>query len=285
MKTLQYFLITAALFLGTAGFAQDTIYYRSGEVKLGKVVEIGLDEIKYHNPGMETPVMTVDKNDLRKVVMSDGTILRFEEDPLDLAPTAKGLKKTRAIKLEFFAPLTNDFAFCFEHLIKKGMSMEYKLGIVGVGVGADPEEASGLWVKTGIKFFNSPEYYKRGMKRSHPLRGGYIKPEIILSRFTVRETYYSNSGGWFSSTPQIKYTKNVDYTSYAVNLVFGKQSVLAEAMTLDYYIGFGYGGVDGEEDADPLFDFSNRTYFYSHSFMGENFPMSVTCGVTLGVLF
>ena len=285
MKTLQYFLITAFFLLGTASLAQDTIYYRSGEVKLGKVVEIGLDDIKYHNPGQETPVMTVDKNDLRKVVMSDGTILRFEEDPLDLAPTAKGLKKTRAIKIEFFAPLTNDFAFCFEHLIKKGMSLEYKLGIVGVGVGADDETASGLWVKTGIKFFNSPEYYKRGMKRSHPLRGGYIKPEIIFSRFSVREIYYSNFSGWFSPTPQIKYTKNVDYTSYAVNLVFGKQSVLGETVTLDYYLGFGYGGVHGEEDLDPNFDFFDRTYFYSHSFLGEDFPLSISGGVTLGILF
>lgn len=272
------------MLLGSASFAQDTIYYRSGEVKLGKVVEIGLDDIKYHNPGQETPVMTVDKNDLRKVVMSDGTMLRFEEDPLDLAPTAKGIKKTRAIKIEFFAPLTNDFAFCFEHLIKKGMSMEYKLGIIGAGVGTDREDASGLWVKTGIKFFNSPEYYKRGMKRSHPLRGGYIKPEIIVSRFSARETYYQVSGGLFGfSSPA--YTKSNDYTSFAVNICFGKQSVLGEAMTLDYYIGFGYGTATGSEDSNSLYEYDRRTYYYSHTFMGPDFPMSVSGGMTLGVLF
>jgi hypothetical protein len=284
MKTIRFFLFIIAILTGSAAFAQDTLYFRSGEVKLGKIVEIGLDDIKYHNPGQETPVITIEKKELRKMIFADGTIVRFEDDQLDLAPTAKGIKKTHAVKIEFFAPLTNDFAFCFEHLVKRGISMEYKLGIVGVGVAKEREDASGIWVKTGIKFFNSPEFYKRGLKRSHPLRGGYIKPEIIFSRFSVRETYYTSTGGWISWN-QAAFTKKNEYTSYAVNICFGKQSVLSEVMTLDYYVGFGYGGATGGDEVNSMYDYDQRSYFYSHSFMGPDFPMSISAGMTLGVLF
>ncbi|MDZ7613836.1 MAG: hypothetical protein U5K51_09125 [Flavobacteriaceae bacterium] len=49
----------------------------------------------------------------------------------------------------------------------------------------DPQiDASGVFFKFGYKLIRTPDYYLKGMKYAHILKGSYIKPEIALSSFS-----------------------------------------------------------------------------------------------------
>src|SRR5258707_674280 len=112
--------------------AQDTIYKRNKTVIIGKISEIGLDEIKYKPAGMENgPVMAIDKNDIWKIIFSNGvtqTFFPMMEDPAHYADNHKN-----AIKIDFLAPMLYKTVFAYERSLKPGMSVETTLGIIGLG--------------------------------------------------------------------------------------------------------------------------------------------------------
>lgn len=310
---MKKLLIFALFLLSTMfAFAQDTLVYKNGEQRIVKILEVGIDEVKYRSFYTENaPVNVVLKTDIKKILYADGTAVVMEVDPLDLTPTAEGIKKTKAIKIEFFSPLTNDLAFAFEHLVKKGIAIEYKIGIIGVGFSQNNnndnysgyynysetvEKASGLFIKAGVKFMNSPDYYQRGLKRTHPLRGGYIKPEIIFNKFdintkittTTNSTSYGPAPTYTPIYSQNTQTENykATFTNFAVNIIFGKQRILSEIMALDYYIGIGYGGQsqNGKVGPNSIDDNNFRPYSFSHLYLGQDFPMIISGGLTLGIL-
>ena len=120
------------------------------------------------------------------------------------------------------------------------------------------------------------DYVVRGMEYAHGMRGRYIKPEIIFSSFSDD---YNNSTG---NTTFARTT----YTNYAINLVFGKQSILGKVITLDYYVGIGYGWQNTSDKNNSQYDYLiYNPYVYSHVFFGRNFPMILTGGLTVGYLF
>ena len=156
-------------------------------------------------------------------------------DPQKSDPDMKPFK-TRALKVEFFSPLTGNLTFGYEHYVAKGTSWEAKLGIIGAG--RNLENQGGAFVKIGPKFKLSPDYVVDGLRSSHPLRGAYIKPELVVHYFSEDDTY--NMFG-----ESIK----SNYGGLSILINYGKQFVLGEKITLDCSIGAGYGfGNDEYED-------------------------------------
>lgn len=262
--------------------AQDTLQFRNGDRKTVKVVEIGIDELLYAVWGLEqSPIIAVEKRDVRRIVFSNGETIEFNEDPLALETIQQqAAGKNRAIKFDFFAPLFNKFVFGYEHMLKPGTNLEHKIGFIGVGTNTSMPRASGAFVKTGIKLWSGKDYYHRGMRMSHPLRGSYVRPELIIGYFKQQEEIDN------FPAPTQKITTN--YTNVAVNICFGKQILLGDWMTLDYYVGVGYGWQSGDADQpDPYGNDSAEyeSYAYSHLLGSRDFPIAFSTGMMLGVLF
>lgn len=273
---------------GSAAFSQDTLYYRNGSTQIVKITEVGIDEVKFRDyKNQDAPTFNIEKNELKRIGFADGSSFKFNEDPLDLKPSQEHAKKTHAVKFEFFSPLADNITVGFEHLVKKGVSFEYKAGFIGAGFSRnDNEKLSGMLVKFGVKFMNSPEYYSKGMKRTHPLRGGYIKPEIIFNKYKSQTK--TDNFPYFNPLTVTEY----DVTNYAVNIVFGKQKILGEMAVLDYYIGVGYGGqqiektvVQNNSNLPFTDDTDSFSGVYSHTFGGKQFPFVISGGLTLGIIF
>jgi hypothetical protein len=284
MKLKTPLLLFILMIAGSGAFSQDTLFYRNGSSQVVKVMEVGTDEVKYRDwKSPYAPQFSVPKDDIKRIAFLDGNQLRFEEDMLSVAPNYEAAKKTHAIKVNFLSPLFNHLCFGYEGLVKKGMSTEFKLGIIGVGndnVEEQYSNTSGAYFKAGVKFINAPNYVVKGMKRTHPLRGGYIKPELIYSVF--EKTVMTSSGSW--NAPQQFETGT--FHNYAFNIVFGKQWIMGDIVTLDFGFGIGYGGQSTTVDYKDL---DGELYFeeqaYSHVFTGPNFPLVLNSALTIGVLF
>jgi len=282
MKHCIYFLLFFLIGATIDATAQDTLYYKNGSKQIVKVIEVGLDDLKYRDfLNIDAPIFMVSKSEIYRVVFADGNKLFFEEDPLSLEPSAESLKKTNAIKFEFLSPLAGALAFGMENMIKKGVSLETKIGIIGAGF--DPQEINpgGAYLKAGVKFMSSPDYYVRGMKRTHQLRGGYIKPEIIFSKYAIDR----QANMPFAPSQVVR----VDYTNFAFNLVFGKQRILGEIMTFDWYVGVGYGtqtnNFNSQTHSTTDEDESWFAKAYSHTYGGPRSPITISGGLTFGFLF
>ena len=282
---MKYILSTVLLLLvAVMAKAQDTLMMKSGEQRTVKITEIGLDEIKYTVWGLESsPVVVVAKKEVDRIVFSNGEQMRIQSDPLSVENMmSRAAEKTRALKFEFFSPLGNKLTFGFEHMIRPGFNLEHKVGAIGVGFQTYRQPAGGLFVKSGVKFWSGKDYYVRGMRMSHPLRGGYVKPEVIFSQFWEKH----ESTNYLSGITQ---TRKINYTNLGLMINFGKQWLLADIMTLDLYFGVGYGyqSSDAPEDLsgtdDSFWDWQPEAY--SHVYLGREFPMIFSSGMTLGVLF
>lgn len=186
------------------------------------------------------------------------TSLAQDMDPQKNNPDMQSVK-TRALKVEFFSPLTGNLTVGYESYVSKGMSWESKLGIIGAGRNIDNQ--GGVFVKVGPKFKLTPDYIVDGMRSSHPLRGAYIRPELVMSYFTTEDTY-----DLFDNNKE-------KHGSISLLINYGKQFVLGEKITIDWSIGLGYGFYGDDEG-----------YHYGLAAGGGDSPFAVSSGFTIGIL-
>ena len=113
------FLTLIAFFLFSAfqASAQDTIYKRTKEIIKAKIIEIGLDEIKYKMPGDEKgATIVIAKDQIWKIIFASGVtqVLQPEMDN----PENYSSQRKNAIKIDFIAPMLRHFTFVYEHSLK-----------------------------------------------------------------------------------------------------------------------------------------------------------------------
>ncbi len=265
MKTLLKLLFISAVLTGSFSIlqAQDTIIKRDNERIVCKVKEISTDEIKYllMNNGNEI-LLGIDKNDVSKVVLSNGTIMNFSNSMY--GPENYKDQRKNCVKVRLFSPLYGFTEISYERSLKPGSSLELSAGIIGLGrhIDADP---NGMSFKLGYKFIQNPDFYVKGMRYAHILKGFYLRPEIAVS------FYRENDMG-------IIFNQNYGrYDNYAVAVLFniGKQWIFNNILALDLYFGLGYG-------------YSNSDRFnvqYGFTTISKDFPMAFSSGFRLGILF
>lgn len=280
---MRSLLVVFLLLISCHLFGQDTLKTNKGDLVV-KVIEVGLDEIKYHVWNLDqSPVIVIEKRDVKEIVFSNGQRMIIESDRMRIENIHHAaMDKNSVLKIEFLGPLNNDLTIGYERVIRPGFNLEGKIGIIGIGVDENNENASGAFLKFGPKLWSGKDYYVRGMRMSHPLRGTYIRPEFIFSRFDIDRTIYS-----FLNPDPI--TKRYSYTNFALNICFGKQVLFSNVISIDWYLGIGYGlQLSDAPEADTVYlgweDASFIPYAYSHLFMGRNFPMTLSGGLTVGVI-
>ncbi len=266
-----YLLILIVNILSLTGFAQDKIIKTDKDTIQCQIKEIGDDEIKYiRNDFRGDIIFGIDKNKVSRIIFSDGKELTFTNSMYD--PAQYERQNKNALKIGFLSPLFGATSFSFEHSLKPGSSLEATLGIIGLGTDIGGDNARGLYLKFGYKFIKSPDFYLKGMRYAHILKGAYIRPEISFSDYKINpylDFYYNESQSGSIS-------RENHNTMFAVMINFGKQWVMQDRFLIDWFTGFGYG-----------FGHSNDSEPFHYAFTGgvPEFPLAITSGLRIGVLF
>lgn len=269
--------IVAILFftLCLSNFAksQDLIYKKNKEVLVVKIIEVGIDEIKYKDFSKQDGMtLVIAKAEVYKVKYENGKEQMFLLDDME-NPNNYANNKRNAIKADFLAPMFGQFTMGYERSLNPGSSIELQLSIIGAGVQNNTDfSASGAFIRVGYKFIKSPDFYLRGMRYSHILKGSYIRPEFTIGQCS--ETYPSND--YFLSVKTVK-TRDVTFGAFMINL--GKQWVFNDNYLVDYFVGLGYGFSTKHQDDDAYI-------FNNHAMIGpfSRNPISYTVGLKIGKL-
>lgn len=251
----------------------DTLFLHSGRQLVVHVIELGLDDIKYHLPGDDLRV-SIERSEVALLKMADGRQFRTQAPELNAELSHAALRRTQAIKFHFLSPAFNHITFGYERMIKPWTNLELTAGYIGAGFNTDRPQTSGLLFRAGIKFISRPDMIVRGMRMSHPLHGRYVKPEVAFNSFaeTPGASEYS-----YSDRPS-----TMRYSNATLSLVIGKQRFLGEGALLDTWVGIGYGLRIDEPYQGP---FSSSTHQYTHIYLGQNSPLILSAGLSLGIAF
>ncbi|PKP54140.1 MAG: hypothetical protein CVT92_01010 [Bacteroidetes bacterium HGW-Bacteroidetes-1] len=281
MKKFQLFALMMLLLISGFVSAQDMILKKDDEIIKCKIKEIGLEEIKYILPDHPSDLLfSIDKDRVTKIILENGMEMEFQKAMTD--PANYKDNKKNALKIEFMSPITGNTTFGYERSLKPGRSMEGALGIIGLGLDQNDNNAGGVFVKFGYKFIKDPDFYLRGMRYSHILKGSYIKPELAFGVFgrdyydwRYESSYYDQYGNWIYVEPA---KKRQSIVSGTIQLVLGKQWVFDNVFLVDMYGGIGYGFSAGGDDYEI-------GYHYGYTIAPSEFPVSFSAGLKIGYLF
>jgi hypothetical protein len=281
MKRLALFCLT--LFIVTAILAQDKIYPKKGSVIKAKVIEIGVDEIKYKlfdDP--DGPVHVVEKDRVLKIEYENGRKETYVSNLKD--PELYADQRKNALKINFLSPLFGHTQLSFEHSMRPGRSFEITASLIGLGKSSRlyfynydnqtveyRRSARGLGVGAGYKFIKVPDFITKGIKYSHLLQGFYVKPNFYAGVYGQNVVDEKNS-------QLVIDRQTVFYGSLQIEL--GKQLILGEKVTFDFYFGLGYA-LDNIKDDDEDY-YAN--YHFSVIRGGEGVGLAASGGLRFGIL-
>jgi hypothetical protein len=276
---MKKILLFICAFLFTAHlFAQDKIYKLKGDVIKAKVIEIGVDEIKYKLfDSPDGPIYVVDKSSLNRIEFADGRVEKYKLSFKDPANYEGQL--TKAVKINFLAPLLGYSQFSFEKSISPLKSYELGVGIIGAGKNYQIENfyynaqntsykrnAFGGFLEAGYKFNKLPNFLSKGTRMSHIMQGTYVKPTATLG-------YYSDNALDYKTGNPVLVKRNNVFGAIILN--FGHQWVFGEKFIIDFYYGLGYAFDNVKND-----DYNN---YYSSSIYNHFVIQKAGPGANLGL--
>ncbi len=291
---IKPFVLCIVLCMGfTVLHAQDVLVKKDGEQVKVKVIEIGSEEIRYkYFDAQDGPVVVINKREVKliKLQTSSGlekTIVIGDPaaDPMNISNNAI-LDKTSSLKFNFFSPLNHELAFSYEWMIKPGFNWETGLGIVGPGISElDPYNGRGIYLRTGPKFLlgSSSDIEIQGARYMHPLKGRYFKVEAVL--YSLASDYDADI---LYNYPSFTHANN-SYLGAALELIYGRQFIFGNSITVGYYIGLGYAFESETTNftgGPPISSFTDEDYKrYAFAYGGKDFPIAATAGFNIGYIF
>lgn len=271
MKKLLFAMLATLVTL--ASYAQvDTLYKVTGEIIPCKIKEIGDDQVKYTIPDRSSDIIfSTENSNISKIVLKNGDVM-YVSTAMDNSQNYSDQNK-HAFKVSFLAPVMGYFEAGVERSIKPGRSAEVMMSIVNSKLGNRGDE-TGFNVRAGIKFLKSPDFYMRGMRYSHILKGAYVRPDILISFLNHKPEAFNNDG---SSS------RTIDANTVAIgfNINLGKQIVYNDAFLIDYFIGVGYGFINGDTNKENV----NETRRYGWVQGTGDVPLNFNLGLRVGGLF
>ena len=282
-KILFLFLITLTV---SQLFAQDKIYKLKGTVINAKVIEIGTDEIKYKLfDSPDGPVYVVDKSTLNRIEFADGRVEKYKLSYKD--PQNYEGQLSKAVKINFLAPLLGYSQFSFEKSISPLKSYELGLGIIGAGKNYQIDQyyfngqtqvykrnAFGGFVEAGYKFNKLPNFFNKGVRMTHIMQGSYVKPTATLGFYT------DNALNYKTGNPVLEKRNNV---FGAIILNFGHQWVFGDKFLIDIYYGLGYAFDNVKKDYYNGFFSDNANHFVIQN-AGPGANLGLSGGLRAGLL-
>lgn len=175
--------------------------------------------------------------------------------------------KQRIIKADFLAPMTGNITLGYEHLVKPGFSLHGQIGLPGVGITLGRNGVKGVFGKAGVRFYPGKDFSVQTMRLVHPLRGFYVEPQVIGSSYTLSETFWDSYSGETNTVYEVE-------IAFSAMLNAGYQLIMSDIFSLEAHVGMGYG-VSRE----------GYMYHYSHVDFTNDFPLALSSGFKIGVLF
>ena len=280
MRTL--FLFMASMFLVVATVkAQDKIYRKNGEVLKVKIVEVSSTEIKYRIFGEEDgPIYVLEKDRIQKIVYQNGRVEKPILDIKDPELYADQLKK--AIKVNFFSPLSGYLQLGYEKSTGVGKSYELTMAIIGAGKNQtldfyNPSDIQkrnqfGVAFGAGYKFNKFPDFLFGRTRFTHIMQGAYAKPVFYLGNYGENVVVNKGNG------QQVVERQNVTFGALQIEL--GKQWVFGDRFLLDLYWGFGIGA----DNKNEQYNWNDEAYNYVIQRLGTSPGFAVNAGLKLGWL-
>ncbi len=269
--------------------SQDSLFYTNGNVIVGQVEEIGLDQVRYRTSSAGTSVLiVVDKRDLASIKLQGGQTYKFGTAGMEGPVNADFLSRRNVLSLDVLSPALAHVTVGYEHVLGRRVSFVAKAGYIGLWETErydDTFNSKGGLFSAGVKF-TLPYSAKRipSARDAHPLAGWYLRPELVVSAWTrtrYNYYYYDPYGGSLMTT-----TTN-DYATAAIILSVGRQVILGERFTFDISGGFGYGTQwqDGEGTGTGYNSPGRQEYAFSHAFFGNASPLVVSGSLRFGYIF
>lgn len=270
----------------------DIIIKKDGSSVQVKIIDLGADVVSYklaNNP--DGPNISIKKSEIDVVKIDGQVVYKYAQDPRSISNNAI-LNKNSCLKFYFFSPLNKHLAFGYEWMQKPGFNWEAGIGIVGLGKSLLDDfitrSPSGAFLRFGPKFLlgSSSDIEIEGAKYAHPLKGKYIKIEMILSALKIKSTVDTAYGFLNTNNRKDNYTNK--YQSLSLNVGYGRQFILGNTITIGYYLGVGYSFETKTTDlvkTPQSYFYEDQLARYSHTYFGENFPLMTTCRFTIGYIF
>jgi hypothetical protein len=275
---------------------QDKIYTKLQKNPIeGEVTEISVNEVKYKPLGRPFPVVTIDKQDVIKVVYKNGQVFMIS-NPLQDYTVYQDQHKWN-LKLNLLSPLLGHTQLFLERSKKPGRSIEYELNLIGLGKdqalqndflsGDVKYEARGAGVGIGLKFLRLPDYVNGQVRLRHIMQGSYIKPAISLDVYS-RNFIASRQGGGFVTERK---------TVFAIHphITFGRQWIMDNTVSIELYGLVGYAIDNVRANEKSLVDDTGQfpTYIPNLPFNGfgytrfqkDDFGLTLGLGLRIGFLF
>ncbi len=273
-----------------AGLGPDIITKKDGTELKVKVTDLGSEEVKFKLYGnQEGPTMSLKKTEIKTVKVDGQIVYEYKEDPRSISNSAI-LDKNSDIKFNFFSPLSHHLAFSYEWMNHPGFNWEAGIGVYGIGTSAidnlENRTPSGVFLRFGPKFLlgSSSDIEIEGARYAHPLKGRYFKPELTLSALSI--TYYpASSYNTGAVVPPGGKAFTDKFQSLVLHLIYGRQFIFGNTVTVGYYMGVGYGfesKTSGSTGGN--INYTDDLRRYSFWYFGTNFPMTVTLGFTVGYI-
>ena len=292
MKTKLLLIISILAMFANEAFSQDKMVLRGKrDTVYVKVLEVGTDEIKYKTwPVDESmPMFSEVRDRISVIVFQNGNVMKFSDNEFNNKANYAD-QNPMNIKVDPFSFLTNSPCFAFEKSRKPGQSYEIGLGLIGFGANSsgDYKSASGVFVRAGFKFINTPDYYMKGMRYTHLLKGGYIKPEVVLLAHNYSVTEYKYNYNPSTGSSYTTYDNDYRVSGYSFMLNFGKQWVYSDIFCVDAFVGVGIGQknvtlTNGTANTNSYS--SNVPYFGFSSYSNGEINLTFQSGLKIGILF
>jgi hypothetical protein len=296
MKKLGFLCLFMVLLL--TGYSQSDTLHLKGSKKIPcKITEIGETEIKYKSPdNLDGPVYVVALSKVYKYTLAIGTSVIVTPDELLIENQHNEIMSARSvIKIHPFSFVNNQISMAYEQVIKMGTNLDVEVGYINNSIMPNTSSGNfytstgktapltGFYLKPGVKFLLGQDYSLKGMKYAHPLKGRFLRLDVVFSYMNYQNVASSVGSPTVVQSPNYPYTQTVTATNrnsdinilgYGGMINYGRQFILGNIMTFEYFVGVGVTGQSYSynnsktETTTSVYDPYNSNY-YNYYYYGS----------------
>ena len=236
----------------------DTLYTKAQKKIPCKIVEISETDIRYKIiENIDGPIYVISVAKVYKYTLSNGYTEMLLPDELSVEFQHASIMNSKSVvKVQPFSFVNNQISIAYEQVIKTGMNLDIELGYINNSItettsyygmplytaAGRPAFCTGAYLKPGVKFMIGQDYSLKGMKYAHPLKGRYIKLDLAVSFMNFQNVAYSTANPYSYYTQIYDNVSDVNTVAYGGFVNYGRQFILANILTLEYYVGLGFTG-------------------------------------------
>lgn len=279
----------------------DTIVTTNNKLIVCKVTKVLERDIEYiKDPDPDAIIYVIPRKSVIEIRLGNGKIENMLMKETENVPVVEVIDKKSAIKVNFYSPIYDHLAITGERSLIPGVNIEASIGFINntmfnFGYANNWNVTQGGTVTMGPKLMLDRGICNiDGEKYTHSLKGFYFQPEVILTRYIVRNVqyaYYINSS---YSSNVIWYSSDYRVNNISFLILFGYQINIRKSFLIGFKMGMGYALTSGKYTNKTVEHLVSQNYYYNRDYstymfnqvrLSSGFPMVLTSSVTIGFAF